>query len=174
MKIAIVSSSLNPGSRSRMMALEVRTRLLARAEVEVDFIDLREMELPLCDGGAAYGDPYALDLNKRLEAADAYVLASPIYNYDVNAALKNAIELAGRNMENKLVGFLCAAGGAMSYMSVMPLANSLMLDFRVIVLPRFVYSVPEDWTGDTMSPVVSDRISQFCEALATLGEKLAR
>ncbi len=73
------------------------------------------------------------------------MLASPIYNYDVNAALKNAIELAGRKMEDKLLGFLCTAGGgAMSYMSVMPLANSLMLDFRTIVLPRFVNAAPED------------------------------
>lgn len=173
MKIAIVSSSLNPGSRSRLMAREAETRLSARKMVEVDFIDLREVELPLCDGGAAYGDPFSVELNKRFEEADAYVLASPIYNYDVNAALKNAIELAGRKMENKLVGFLCAAGGSMSYMSVMPLANSLMLDFRTIVLPRFVYTTPDDWRGDDMSPGVSDRISQFCDALVSIGGKLS-
>ncbi|MBD5779190.1 NAD(P)H-dependent oxidoreductase [Pelagicoccus sp. NFK12] len=173
MKVAIVSSSLNPKSRSRLMAEHARLLLGKRSGVEVDFIDLQEMELPLCDGGAAYGDPYAIELNKRMEAADVYVLASPIYNYDVNASLKNAVELAGRKMENKLVGFLCAAGGAMSYMSVMPLANSLMLDFRTLVLPRFVYAAPNDWKDEAMSESVGGRIAQFCDALLDLGERIS-
>ena len=156
------------------MASKVRSRLEETEGVEVDFIDLQEMELPFCDGGAAYGDPYAIDLGKRMESGDVYVLASPIYNYDVNAALKNVVELAGRKMENKLVGFLCAAGGPMSYMSVMPLANSLMLDFRAIVLPRFVYAAPEDWLGDEMGAAVGHRLDQFCDALTDIGGKLGR
>jgi FMN reductase len=40
-------------------------------------------------------------------------------------------------MGNKVVGFLCAAGGKSSYMSVMRLANSLMLDFRCLIIPHF-------------------------------------
>ncbi len=53
------------------------------------------------------------------------------------------IELAGSAWEDKIVGFLCAAGGMSSYMSVMAYANSLMLDFRCVIIPRFVYA-----TGD--------------------------
>lgn len=173
MKVALVSSSLNPGSRSRLMALSVKGMLEALGEVEVDLIDLQELELPLCDGGSAYGDPNVVELNQRLEAADAYVLATPIYNFDSNAALKNLIELGGRKMENKLVGFICAAGGAMSYMSIMAVANSLMLDFRTIVLPRFVYAAPDDWEGDELKSPVTERLKQFADAFASLGKKLS-
>ncbi len=155
------------------MALESQKQFEAMDGIEVDYIDLQELQLPLCDGGAAYGDPNVVEFNARMEDGDVYVLASPIYNYDVNAALKNAIELGGRKMEDKLVGFLCAAGGAMSYMSVMPLANSLMLDFRTIVLPRFVYAQPEDWDGNAMSAGVAERLRQFCETLASVGGKLS-
>ena len=172
MKIALVSSSLNPGSRSRLMALSVKERFEAVEGIEVDFIDLQELDLPLCDGGAAYGDPNAVELNQRLEAADAYVLATPVYNFDSNAALKNLIELGGRKMENKLVGFICAAGGAMSYMSIMATANSLMLDFRTIVLPRFVYAAPSDWEGDALKAPVAERLTQFADAFVDLGRKL--
>ncbi|MBK1876412.1 NADPH-dependent FMN reductase [Pelagicoccus mobilis] len=173
MKIALVSSSLNPKSRSRLMALSVQEKFEALEGVEVDLIDLQELELPLCDGGAAYGDANVVELNERMEAADAYVLATPIYNFDSNAALKNLIELAGRKMENRVVGFICAAGGAMSYMSIMALANSLMLDFRTIVLPRFVYASPEDWDGDALKAPVAERLDQFADAFASLAGKLA-
>lgn len=172
MRIAIISSSLNPSSRSRLLALQARARFERLESVEVDFLDLQEWELPLCDGGAVYADPKVVEFNERMGAADVFVLASPIYNYDVNAALKNAVELGGRKMEEKLAGFLCAAGGAMSYMSVMPFANSLMLDFRTLVLPRFVYAKPDDWEGDVMSEDVRNRLERFCDALVSLGGKI--
>lgn len=172
MKVVVLSSSLNPGSRSRIMALSVAGMLERFEGLEVDRIDLQGLDLPLCDGGAAYGDPSVVELNQRFEAADAYVLATPVYNFDGNAALKNVIELAGRKMENKMVGFVCAAGGAMSYMSIMALASSLMLDFRTIVLPRFVYAAPGDWEGDELKPAVAERLEQFATAFETLGRKL--
>ena len=64
----------------------------------------------------------------------------PVYNYDVNAVAKNYIEHMGKDaLEAKTVGFLLSAGGAGSYMAVMPFANSLMLDFRCWIVPRFLY-----------------------------------
>ena len=49
--------------------------------------------------------------------------------YEHAIALANLVELTGRLWENKVVGFLCSAGGPGSYMSIMGLANSLMLDY---------------------------------------------
>ena len=69
----------------------------------------------------------------------------PIYNYDVNAAVKNLVEMTGKVWENQIVGFICAAGGQSSYMSVMAFANSLMLDYRCLIVPRFIYAVYEDF-----------------------------
>ncbi|NNJ26143.1 hypothetical protein LzC2_22230 [Planctomycetes bacterium LzC2] len=76
------------------------------------------------------------------------LLAAPVYNFDVNAAAKNLVELAGRSWEGKTIGLLMSAGGQGSYMSGMGLANSLMLDFRCHIVPRFVYA-----TGDAFSPI---------------------
>ena len=68
---------------------------------------------------------------------DAIVVAVPIYVYDTNAAIKNFVDLSGRAWTDKPVGFLCAAGGPSSYMAILGLANSLMLDFRCLIVPRF-------------------------------------
>jgi len=65
-----------------------------------------------------------------------------------------------------VVGFLCAAGGKGSYMSVMSLANSLMLDFRCLIIPRFVYSTGEDFEeGEVTDPNVGDRVGELAKEL---------
>ena len=82
-------------------------------------------------------------------------------NYDANAAAKNFIEITGQAWQNKVVGFLCAAGGEKSYMSIMSIANSLMLDFRCVIIPRFVY-VSDDTVADE---AVVERIHELADEL---------
>src|SRR5262245_61062542 len=91
-------------------------------------LDLRDYPLPLCDAESAYDDPNVGPLTETIRAARVVIIATPVYNYDANAAAKNLVELTGEAWEDKVVGFLCAAGGQSSYMSVLGLANSLMLD----------------------------------------------
>ncbi len=141
MRYLVISCSLNPESRSRVLA-QAAHRELSELKHPAEFIDLQTMNLPLCDGGRAYSDPSVAPLTARIAGARGIIIAAAIYNYDVNAAAKNLIELTGDAWEDKVVGFICAAGGQGSYMSVMPFANSLMLDYRCIIIPRFVYSPP--------------------------------
>jgi hypothetical protein len=54
MKLLVVSCSLNPGSNSRILAREAE-RVLQAAGHAVNFLELRELPLPLCDGDAAHG-----------------------------------------------------------------------------------------------------------------------
>ncbi len=162
MKILIVSCSLHAESKSRRLAGKLESLWRADGDVAIATLDLRELALPPCDGCAAYGDPATQRLQEAFTAADAVVFAVPIYNYDVNAAAKNAIELAGHQLTEKVAGFLCAAGSDRSYMSVMAVANSLMLDFRTIILPRFVYAGEDDIPeSGEMSSEICDRVAQF-------------
>ena len=92
--------------------------------------------------------PSAKKLSTAVEEADGVIVAAPVYNYDVSASAKNMIELTGSAWEDKIVGFLCAAGGMSSYMSVMAYANSLMLDFRCVVIPRFVFATGDAFDDD--------------------------
>ncbi|WP_309386299.1 NADPH-dependent FMN reductase [Cerasicoccus frondis] len=166
--LLIISCSLNPGSRSRIMA---------RAALEdlpgAELIDLTENELPLCDGGAAYGHENVSALAQKIKAAKGILIATPIYNYDVNAALKNMLELTGRHWTGKVVGFLCAAGGDGSYMSVMAVANSLMLDFRAVIVPRFVYATGRHFEGPSIADAdLRHRISALCRDMSNFSNAL--
>ncbi len=148
--ILVVSASLHPNSRSRLLAQAVCERL-RKTERPFELLDLREHPLPFCDGATAYGDPATAKALQLVTDATAILIASPVYNFDVNAAAKNLVELTGRAWTGKVVGILLAAGGQGSYMSAMGLANSLMLDFRCLVVPRFVYTLGDAFEDEQIT-----------------------
>src|SRR4051812_698257 len=146
---------------------------LRSRKVEVAWLDTRDLNLPLCDADVCYAQPAARKLNSAIQSADGILVAAPVYNYDVSAAAKNMIELTGSSWEDKIVGFLCAAGGMSSYMSVMAYANSLMLDFRSVIIPRFVYATGQSFDDDKINDEklvrrieqVADELIRFTTAL---------
>ena len=114
MNLLVISASLNPGSRSAVMA-KAAVDILQKTGHDATLLDLQEWDLPLCDGSAAYGNENTVAVSKLVNEADGILVSSPVYNFDVNAAAKNLLELTGKGWENKVVGFICAAGGQGSY-----------------------------------------------------------
>ena len=165
MSLLVISCSLSPDSRSRVMARHALSAITERG-AEAELLDLQDWPLPLCDGGETYDDPNVEPLATKIAAADGVVMAAPVYNFDVNAAAKNLVELTDKAWQDQIVGFLLSAGGQSSYMSVMGFANSLMLDFRCLILPRFVYATKQAFDGDQiMDPLVTARIDELVEKM---------
>lgn len=168
MSILVLSCSLNPESNSRLLA-RAAFDICGQRGLASEFADLRDFPLPLCDGAGAYGDPNVARLSELIRKAKGVILATPIYNYDANAAAKNALELTGGAWEDKIVAFLCAAGGPSSYMSIMGLANNLMLDFRCVIVPRFVYATDAAFDGKGVTdPKIAGRVSRLVIELNSL------
>lgn len=167
---AIVSCSLNPKSRSRVLGEFLKT-CFQELDVPVDWIDLQAIELPWCDGGPCYGHPNVGTVARRLQAAHGIVLATPVYNYDVNGAAKNLVELTGKDVwTDKCVGFVCAAGGKVSYMATMGLANSLMLDFHSLIMPRFVFAVSNAFNEhrQLVDGDIQDRLQRLAKSMVRI------
>ena len=168
MTCLVIACSLNPESRSRVLAQAAHDSL-KELGARTEWMDLADYSIPLCDGKSAYEDPQVKEIASRIQEAEGILLAVPIYNYDVNAAAKNLVELTGSGWEGKTVGFLCAAGGQGSYMSVMSLANSLMLDYRCLIVPRFVYATGEAFSdGKITDPEVRKRVADLAKELDRL------
>ena len=174
MSLLIISASLNPASKSRRLA-QAASAALTHDGITHTQLDLRDFPLPLCDGGSAYADSHVAQATQLISTATGIIVASPIYNYDVNAALKNLLELTGKSWLDKTVSFLVAAGGQSSYMSVMGVANSLMLDFRCVIVPRFVYAAPGDFddNGSPGSAIIA-RVEACARATALLVRQRGR
>ena len=143
---------------------------------KTEWLDLREVELPHCDGDAAYGHPNVAMVARKISEASCILFAVPIYNFASGSSAKNLIELTGRAWTDKTVGFLCAAGGKSSYMSVMGIANSLMLDFRSLIIPRFVYADGSSFSDESINDTaLQSRIEELVSAAVRLnGVSLAQ
>lgn len=158
MKTTLIATSLNPGSKSQQLALNFK-EILKSKNVDCEHFDLRKHPLPFAGPYEAWEDKNAEVLKVAIEASSHIIFAVPIYCYDVNAAAKTVIELLGRSFTNKIVSFICTAGGEGSYMSVMGMANHLMLDFRTVIVPRFVYAQKSDWSEEgELSKEIEERL----------------
>jgi FMN reductase len=146
---------------------------LQRQGVSATLLDIREFDLPFCDGDKAYGHPDAVKVSKIIREGKGILLAVPVYNFYGNAAAKNLIELAGNSWKEKVVGFICSAGGKSSYMSAMSLATSLMLDFRCLVLPKFVYATGDSFADGLLADEdIQKRITELVNTLVKVTNAL--
>ena len=167
----VISSSLHPESRSRILA-NYAFKAIEKSGEEVEFLDLAEIDLPRCDGGQCYADENAILVTNKIREAKGVLLAVPIYNYQAGSSAKNLLELSGKAWEDTVVGFLCAAGGRGSYMGIMSMANSLMLDFRTFVLPQYIYTTGEEVSGSHIDGEIELRLERLSSQLVSVTNKL--
>jgi NAD(P)H-dependent FMN reductase len=97
-RVLVFSASLRADS------LNTRLARLARSVIEshgatVDFATMREFDGPSYDQDLETQEglpPGPRELNRRLEATDAFVIAAPEYNASIPGHLKNAIDWVSR------------------------------------------------------------------------------
>lgn len=166
--ILIVGTSLDPESKSQKLA-RVALEIARQKGCSAELLDLRDFNLPFAGEENSFDDERVTRLKEKMSTFKKLVFCVPVYNYDVSASAKNLLELVGDTwLENTTIGFICAAGGQSSYMSVMSFANSFMLDFRAWIVPRFVYSVSSDWhEGELKNNKVKERIEGLLEGLVS-------
>jgi FMN reductase len=162
--ILIIGTSLDPDSRSQILA-RVALEICNTHNINADVLDLRDYDLPIAGAADSFDSSIVQELTTRVSKYRKIIFTVAIYNYDVSAAAKNFIELVGDTwLEGAVVGFICTAGGKNSYMSVMGFANSLMLDFRAWIAPRFVYVVK---TEDLHGTEIKTRIEGLVKAVSS-------
>lgn len=180
LKVTIISCSLDPKSRSRVLACEAEHLLRSQGH-NPQFIDLRDFSLPEFDNSDCYRHPAYTRLHRAIRGADGVLLAVPIYNWSIGSAAKNLIELTGATGANgrtsawfdQIVTFLCSGGLPHSYMAYSGVAVSLMLDFKCVINPYVVYASGQDWgAGNTMSDVLCARLWKAVEVKLELASAL--
>ena len=153
--VLIISASLAEESRSNQLCQHAEAFLSSKG-IPVRRESLQDYRvLPYGMEGSEGLDT----LREAFDAASGILFGFPVYNYNMNASLKAAIEHFGPSLSDKVIGLMMSAGGQSSYMSGLVVANSLSLDFRSWVIPRFVYATREAFSDDRVSdPEISERI----------------
>lgn len=170
MSYLVISTSLNPDSKSFVLAREAYTRLSQLGDGPVELIDLRKVRLPHCDGDKSFSHRNVKKLAAKIAAAKCIILAVPIYNYDVGSVVKNLIELTNDAWQEKTVGFVSAAGGKSGNLATMGIASSLMLDFRCLIIPRFCSA--DRYSFDANSVLIDPRIDNRLNDLVDMAKQL--
>ena len=73
----VISTSGNPTSNSRQLG-HAAYGYLEKSQPNTEWLDLSEMNLPLCDADACYLDPGARQLSAAITAADVILVAAPV------------------------------------------------------------------------------------------------
>lgn len=157
MKFTVLSTSLDPESRSAWLCTLATAQLRAQGH-EVTFLDLRTDPLPPFDNaqgaGGCYDHPNAARYHAAVAGADGVFLGVPVYNWGLGSGAKALVELTGSSDEarglhgawfDRPVTFLVSGGLDHGYLSHGAFAFGLMVDFRCVVNPHFVYATSAHW-----------------------------
>ena len=126
LRAVVISASMAERSRSRVLAHLVQDLVARDSRWTCTTIDLREFDAPNFDDHAIYRWPGYRRTHRMVSAADAVVMASPVYNWGCSSELKKFIEYVGSTppdgtlvgaLFDKVVTLLTAGGLAESYMA---------------------------------------------------------
>lgn len=139
-KIILVQSSLNPNSRTAIVVQKAGD-LLNEMNYEIEIIDLRDYEIPFCDGRplSEYGGD-TLEIHEKLKTGDAFIIGFPVYMYSFSGVLKNFLDILSGPFVEKYCGIIANAGGLASYLSSAELIKLLSFDLDMTSIQPTVYS----------------------------------
>jgi NAD(P)H-dependent FMN reductase len=113
----IIIASTRPGRAGLPIAEWFRDRAVAHGSFDVELVDLAEVDLPFMDEPnhprlRQYTHQHTKEWSAKVDAADAFVIVTPEYNYGFSAPMKNAIDFLHAEWQHKPVGFVSYGGVA--------------------------------------------------------------
>lgn len=156
LKLLAINGSLTPPPSRTRTILDVAVAAAQHADpsVEAQVLELRDYDLEFCDGrnpdqyNAATRDALAL-----VAAADAYLIASPVYRASYTGALKNFFDLVPNDpqgadpLRGKAVGLLATGGSDHHYLVIEHQLRPLFGFFGAQTLGRAVYASSKDFNA---------------------------
>ena len=118
-KIAVIVGSIRPNRFGDKPAKWILDLAKARADFDVELVDLADYPLPLFDAPASdfwmpTPNPVAAKWQAKLNEFDGFIIVTAEYNRSIPGALKNAIDWAYKPFMRKAVAYVSygSVGGA--------------------------------------------------------------
>jgi NAD(P)H-dependent FMN reductase len=181
MRFAIISSSLDPKSRSDKLAEQCRAYLESKGH-EAKVLSLKDHVLISFDNDTFYQCEAYQYLHRETLVADSLIFASPVYNWGCCGELKKYIESVGSTppdgslrgaFYDKVLTFVCAAGVPHSYMAYSATAMSMLTDFKCVINPYQLYVHSRHWDDDKMIDEKQKRLAKTMDVAIELTEALS-
>ncbi|WP_079525543.1 NADPH-dependent FMN reductase [Halobacillus hunanensis] len=165
MKILLLNGTI-VGTKTKSLLDEIQT-YISKLDKEYDttLIDLKDFDMQFIDGRPV--DQYNDDMQKlihKMEGADAYVIATPIFQGSIPGTLKNLLDaISPLAMRYKPVSIV-ANGGTLQHHLVVESQLKPILDyFRCLVTPNYVYTHTNHFSaeGELIDEDVHHRLEEM-------------
>lgn len=183
MKLLAFAASLRGESLNRKL-IRVAADLARDGGAEVDLADFREFDMPLYDADLQDSSGFpkgALELSRRIDAADGLMISSPEYNYSMPGTLKNAVDWVSRMKPMPLRGkhgFLLAASTSLVGGIRGLWALRVPLEGLGVTLHPDMFALAQaqqglDDSGKLKDPQMRERLTKMVKAYLEMGRKLS-
>jgi NAD(P)H-dependent FMN reductase len=182
-KLLVIIASTRPERLGLTIGLWAAEAARAHGGFDVEVADLAEVDLPFFDEpmqprNGKYTKPHTLAWSKTVDAADAFLVVTPEYNYGPPPSLLNAFDFLYWEWAYKPVGFVSYGGpgagfrgvqvlkGIVTTMRMMPVPDGVGIPFifKQIEDGEFVSQPPQD----AMLPFHLDEVLRWSDALKPL------
>jgi FMN reductase len=138
-----IAGSLTKGGTTRtLIDAALQAAKDCSPEITTAVIDLREVTLSFCDGRPLH--EYVDDTPEvvgRIQAADAYVIGTPIYRGSYTGALKNLLDhVPVEAMMGKVAGLIATGATDHHYLGIDQELRPVLMWFNMHLVPGSVYA----------------------------------
>lgn len=167
-----ISGSLTAGGSTRTaIAYALRAAKARYPDITTEMLDLREVTVALCDGRSleAYPDDTP-QVVARIQAANAYVIGTPIYRGSYTGALKNLLDhVPVEAFMNKVAGLIASAASDHHYLSIDQELRPVLMWFNMHLIPGSVYLRGNQiQDGEVSDALAQEHLRQLGEAVVAL------
>jgi FMN reductase len=172
-RIVVVSGGTSEPSSTRMLADRIVQRVLERAtEAGVDatasVLELRPLAAEIASATVTgFAQPALQAAIDRLAAADALVVATPVYKAGVSGLVKSFFDVVDQDLLIATPTLLAATAGTSRHALVADeQLRSLFAYLRALTTPTSVFAASEDWGAKALP----ERIDRAANELVVLLE----
>jgi NAD(P)H-dependent FMN reductase len=179
--LQIIIASTRPGRVGLPVAQWFAARASKHGAFEIDLADLLEIGLPFVDEPnhprlRQYTQQHTRDWSARVDAADAFAIVLPEYNYSMPATIKNAIDFLHFEWQYKPVGLVSYGGVSagtrsaqvlkqvLSTLKMFPLAEAVSIPF----VHQFIDDEGELQPNETMEKAADAMLDELVRVEAAL------
>lgn len=168
--VAILGSVTPPGRLSRALSAGVEAVGVSFPRWETDLIDLADYRLSFADGRPLeqFDDDTAAVV-ARVVAADATILATPVYRATFTGVLKNLLDLIPMEaLTGKPCGIIAMGATQHHYLGVDGQLRAVLAWFGALVAPNSVYLTPSDFVDGEPSQAARTEVTELMRSVLTL------
>ena len=178
MKISIISGSTREGRTSHRVALALNSFFKSN-EINSTIIDLKELTFQPFEERLRFleNKPQELiEVSETLKNSDSLIFLTPEYNGSFSSAIKNFIDLFGREeFAGKPIGVAAASTGVMGGIRAAHQLQQIVLAIQAYPQPQMLLSGEVnkhiDEEGNMLTPEYEKKLVGFASALIAFTQK---